>query len=139
MMSWSSTTLMMTYNPYYSLILKVQPGDYAHAGSPLLAVVDQNSFRVDGYFEESKLQAIKVGAPVHIQLLGGGPELRGHVEGIARAIADTEDSGLRSNINPTFHWVRMAQRIPVRIALDDVPHGVQLSSGMTCTVVADQG
>jgi len=117
--------------------LNVHLGDYAHAGTPLLAVVDAHSFRIDGYFEESKLQHVVLGAPVRIDLLGGGPTLAGHVDSIDRAIADPEDAGLLSSVNPTFHWVRLAQRIPVRIALDPLPREVTLAAGMTATVYVD--
>jgi len=118
--------------------LNVQPGDYAQRGEALLALVDSHSFRVDGYFEESKIQAVRIGATVRIRLLGGGPELHGHVDSIARAIADSENAGLLSNVDPNFHWVRLAQRIPVRIVLDEVPGGLELSAGMTCTVIVEE-
>jgi len=121
----------------YITNLNVQVGDYAAAGQAMLALVDAHSFRVDGYFEESKIQAIRPGNPVRIRLLGGGPEFTGHVDSIARAIADTENQGLLSDVNPNFHWVRLAQRIPVRIALDQIPENLQLSAGMTCTVIVD--
>ncbi|MDT0496723.1 HlyD family secretion protein [Algiphilus sp. W345] len=121
----------------YITNLNVQAGDYGHTGEALLALVDRHSFRVDGYFEESKIQNVRPGDPVRIRLLGGGPPLRGHVESVARAIADTENQGLLSSVNPNFHWVRLAQRIPVRIALDEVPEALQLSAGMTCTVTVE--
>lgn len=118
----------------YVTNLTVQAGDYATAGHPLVAVVDEHSFRIDGYFEETKIRQLQVGDPVDIRMLGGGGRLSGHVQSIARAIADAEDAGLLSNVNPTFHWVRLAQRIPVRIALDSMPEDMVLSAGMTCTV-----
>ncbi|MGH8455759.1 MAG: efflux RND transporter periplasmic adaptor subunit [Stenotrophobium sp.] len=118
----------------YVTNLNVHPGDYAVAGHPILALVDLHSFRVEGYFEETKIPSMHVGDEVDIRLMSGGPQLRGHVESIARAIANTDDGGLLSNVNPTFHWVRLAQRIPVRIHIDQIPDGVILSAGMTCTI-----
>ncbi|MGH8460828.1 MAG: efflux RND transporter periplasmic adaptor subunit [Stenotrophobium sp.] len=123
----------------YVTHLEVHPGDYAVAGRPMLAVVDRHSFRAEGYFEETKIPGLRVGDAVDIRLMSGGPVLKGHVESIARAIADTEDNGLLSSVNPTFHWVRLAQRIPVRIHIDRIPQDLILSSGMTCTVTVHPG
>jgi multidrug resistance efflux pump len=72
-----------------------------------------------------------------VTLLGGGPTLTGHVQSIDSGIADTERSespNLLANIAPTFTWVRLAQRIPVRIQLDHVPAGTRLIAGLTATV-----
>jgi RND family efflux transporter MFP subunit len=114
--------------------LNVRPGSFAVAGHPMLAVVDARSFRVEAYFEETKLGGVRPGAPVDVSLMSGGARLAGHVASVARAIGNPEVEGLLSNVNPTFHWVRLAQRIPVRITLDAVPEGIALSAGMTCTV-----
>ncbi|WP_458759778.1 efflux RND transporter periplasmic adaptor subunit [Afipia sp. TerB] len=118
--------------------LLVDRGDYATAGHPMLAVVDSDSFYVAGYFEETKLRHINKGDKVSIRLMGYDTPLEGHVEGVARAITDRDNvigSDLIANVNPTFNWVRLAQRIPVRIAIDTIPKGVTLSAGMTATVV----
>ena len=120
--------------------LDLQVGDYVAAGHPVIAVVDTDTFHVDGYFEETKLDRIRIGDPVTIYLIGVGPALQGHVEGIASAIVDRErssSSDLLANVNPTFAWVRLAQRIPVRIAIDSVPPDVQLIAGRTATVVVE--
>lgn len=117
--------------------LKLRRGDYGHAGAPLLALVDADSFHVNGYFEETKLPRIHDGDSVSIHLMGVGKTLTGHVVGIASAIADRELAGsdnLLANVNPTFSWVRLAQRIPVRIVIDKVPEGVRLAAGQTATV-----
>jgi multidrug resistance efflux pump len=106
----------------------------------VIAVVDADSFHVDGYFEETKLARIRPGDRATVYLIGAGPALDGHVEGIASAIVDRERSGssdLLANVNPTFAWVRLAQRIPVRIAIDRVPPGIQLIAGRTATVVIE--
>jgi RND family efflux transporter MFP subunit len=117
--------------------LLLNRGDYVTAGKPVLAVVDQDSFYIAGYFEETKLRFINLGDAVSIRLLGYDAPLKGHVESVARAITDRENvigTDLIANVNPTFSWVRLAQRIPVRIAIDYVPEGITLSAGMTATL-----
>jgi multidrug resistance efflux pump len=113
-------------------------GQYAAVGTQLLALIDSDSYRVEGYFEETKMPSLKPGVAVEIHLMSGGPALQGHVEGISRGITDRDNPNgpqLLANVNPTFEWVRLAQRIPTRIHIDEVPDGVLVSSGMTCTVV----
>src|SRR5262249_11721032 len=99
-----------------------------------------NSFWVDGYFEETNLAPIRVGDPAQIKLMGYSQVLRGHVDSIARGInvsnAQPNDRGV-ATVNPIFTRVRLAQRIPVRIHLDNVPPDVILSAGMTATVEID--
>jgi multidrug resistance efflux pump len=115
-------------------------GQYAAVGTKVMALIDSDSYRVTGYFEETKLPAVKLGEQAEIYLLDGSPALRGHVESIARGITDRDNLAgpeLLVNPNPTFEWVRLAQRIPVRIHIDDVPKGVLVSSGMTATVVVE--
>jgi multidrug resistance efflux pump len=113
-------------------------GQYASIGVKTMALIDSDSYRIEGYFEETKIPLIKPNQQVEIHLLSGEPALRGHVEGISRGITDRDNSSgpeLLANVNPTFEWVRLAQRIPVRIHIDEVPDGVLVSSGMTCTVL----
>jgi multidrug resistance efflux pump len=115
----------------------MQPGDYVTVGNAVAALVDEDSLYVDGYFEETKLPGIALGDPARVTLLGGGPAIAGHVESIAAGIADGERSAspnLLADVNPTFTWVRLAQRVPVRIALDHVPAGTRLIAGLTATV-----
>ncbi len=117
--------------------LVLAQGNYVTAGQAVMALVDTGSFYVQAYFEETKLPRIQVGAPVEIWLMGGEQEIRGAVEGISRGITDrnaSPDGQLLANVEPTFNWVRLAQRIPVRIKLDAVPENVQLSAGMTASV-----
>jgi RND family efflux transporter MFP subunit len=117
--------------------LSLRPGDYVNAGQAEVALVDTDSLRVEGYFEETKLSRIKVGNPVSIKLMGQSAVLAGHVESIAAGIEDRErtvGNGLLANINPTFNWVRLAQRVPVRIAFDTVPDDARLVAGLTATV-----
>ncbi|MEI6002304.1 HlyD family secretion protein [Paraburkholderia bengalensis] len=121
----------------YVTNLNVYRGDYAIAGSAKLAVVDSNSFWVYGYFEETKLPHVKIGDKADIRLMSGGT-LKGHVESISRGIYDRDNPQSRellADVNPTFNWVRLAQRVPVRVKIDSVPDGVLLSAGTTCTVV----
>ena len=116
----------------------MKTGDYVDAGRPLFALIDSDSFYVDGYFEETKLPRIKIGDRALVYLVGEKAVIEGHVESIASGIADRERQGssdLLANVNPTFSWVRLAQRVPVRIALDHVPANVRLVTGRTATVV----
>lgn len=119
--------------------LNVHPGDFATRGEAKLAVIDRNSFWVYGYFEETKLHLLHRGAPVDVQLLGYAPVLQGHIESLAHGIADHDNHTSRellSDVNPMFNWVRLAQRIPVRIKIDRIPADLPLAAGMTCTVIA---
>jgi len=123
----------------YVTNLNVHRGDYARIGDPKMAVVDMNSFWVYGFFEETKLPHIHVGDPTDMQLMSG-EVLKGHVESIARGIYDRDNPQSReliADVNPTFNWVRLAQRVPVRIHLDQVPDGVVLAAGITCTVIVN--
>ena len=118
------------------------PGAYVTAGHGVMALVDRDTLHVDGYFEETKLPRIHVGDPVRVHLMGQNGDLTGHVESIAGGIEDRERSegaNLLANINPSFTWVRLAQRIPVRVALDHVPEGVRLITGRTATVEVNPG
>jgi len=121
----------------YITNLSVYRGDYATAGTPKLAIVDSHSFWVYGYFEETKLPRVRIGDKAEIRLMSGGV-LQGHVESISRGIYDRDNPQSRellADVNPTFNWVRLAQRVPVRIHIDQVPDGLVLSAGTTCTVV----
>jgi RND family efflux transporter MFP subunit len=121
--------------------LLVDRGDYATAGRAMLAIVDSDSFYIAGYFEETKLRYINIGDPVSVRLMGYDAPIQGHVQSVAHAITDRENligSDLIADVNPTFSWVRLAQRIPVRIAIDKVPDGITLSAGMTATIVVTE-
>jgi multidrug resistance efflux pump len=117
--------------------LDLREGAYATAAHPVMAVVDSKSFYVEGYFEETKLPGIQLGDKVEVTLMGTRQPLPGHVESFAEGIADRDRStsaNMLPNVNPTFNWVRLAQRIPVRIALDPLPGSVRLVAGQTATV-----
>ena len=116
--------------------LDLRQGSYATAGHAALALVDAHSFYVEGYFEETKLPRIHVGDPVRVTPMGGVP-MAGTVVSVAAGIADrdrTTSANLLPSVNPTFNWVRLAQRIPVRVQLDPLPEGARLVAGQTVTV-----
>jgi multidrug resistance efflux pump len=122
--------------------LNLAKGTYATQGKPVMALIDSDSYRVGAYFEETKIPHIKPGASAEIYLMDGSPALQGTVEGISMGITDQDNKDgpeLLSSINPTFTWVRLAQRIPVRVHITHVPPGVLISAGMTCTVVIKEG
>ncbi len=117
--------------------LRLAQGNYVNTGESVMALVDDATFYIQAYFEETKLPRIREGDTVKVWLMGAGEAMPGHVESIGRGITDSNsnpDSQLLPEVEPTFNWVRLAQRIPVRIRLDDVPAGVTLSAGMTASV-----
>jgi multidrug resistance efflux pump len=121
--------------------LTVRTGNYAVTGQRQLSVIDADSYWISGYFEETRLKNIRVGDPARAVLMGyPNDKLLGHVESLNRGIADTNTApnpqGL-PQVNPIFTWVRLAQRIPVRIHIDKVPDGVHLAIGETCTINID--
>jgi multidrug resistance efflux pump len=130
------TRIRSPVNGYVTNLL-AQLGDYATIGQNKISIINADSFWVDGYFEETHIGAIHEGDPATIKLMGYGQVLHGHVNSIARGInvanAQPDQSGLAS-VNPIFTFVRLAQRVPVRIHLDQVPDGVRLVAGMTATV-----
>lgn len=118
--------------------MDMRPGDYLTAGRPAMALVYGGSLHVEGYFEETKLPAIRVGDKARVRLMGVAAPVWGHVESIAAGVEDRErgpGGDLLANVNPTFSWVRLPQRIPVRIAIDHIPAGARLIPGTTATVV----
>lgn len=116
----------------------LKPGDFVQRGEGVLALVDSDSFYVDGYFEETKLPWIHPGDRMEIRLMGVSEPLWGKVESLSRAISDQERHdrpGTVPQVNPTFSWVRLAQRIPVRIQFESMPKGLTLIAGETATVI----
>lgn len=117
--------------------MELRPGAYVTTGRGVMALIDRDTVRIEGYFEETKLPRIRVGAPVTVQLMGEDGVLTGRVASIAGGIGETgrsDATNLLANVNPTFSWVRLAQRIPVRITLDGGPADPRLVSGRTATV-----
>ncbi len=121
----------------YVTNLSAQLGNYADVGSLQLSVVNSDSYWVDAYFEETALSRIHEGDAATIKLMGYTPLLRGRVQGLSRGVdvpnATPDASGLAS-VNPIFTFVRLAQRVPVRIHIDEVPDDIKLVAGMTATV-----
>jgi len=111
--------------------------EFVAAGRPVLSVVDSDSYHIDGYFEETKLPHIHIGQAVDIRVMGDTARLTGTVQSISAGIEDRDrssGSNLLPNVNPAFSWVRLAQRIPVRIAFDQVPADFRMIAGRTATV-----
>jgi RND family efflux transporter MFP subunit len=114
----------------------LRPGTYLTPGKGVMALLDTDTLHVQGYFEETKLQRIHPGDAVNVRLLGSHHTLRGTVESVAAGIEDRDRSNgstLLANVNPTFNWVRLAQRVPVRITLDRAERN-ELVAGATATV-----
>ena len=128
------------YSPVNGIVtnFSLRPGVYATAGQPVMTLVDTDSFYIVGYFEETKLRHIRMDMPASIRVMGESRDIRGHVVGLAAGIADSEyqtaSDTLLPDVNPTFNWVRLAQRIPTRIAIDHVPKGLTLVAGRTVSV-----
>jgi RND family efflux transporter MFP subunit len=130
------TEIRASVNGYVTNLTLTQ-GSYASQGRAVLALIDSDSYRVDAYFEETKIPQVKLDAPADVQLMDGAAMIQGKVESIARGITDQDNKDgpeLLASVNPTFTWVRLAQRIPVRIRITNVPAGVLIAAGMTCTV-----
>jgi RND family efflux transporter MFP subunit len=130
------TTILAPVNGIVTNV-ELRPGDYASAGHQVLALVDTDTIHVDGYFEETKLPSIRVGDRAWVHIMGIKAELPGTVESIDAGIEDRERSASSdnlANVNPTFSWVRLAQRIPVRIKLDPTGRDIRLIAGRTATV-----
>lgn len=131
------TEVRSTVNGYVTnLLLRV--GDYANTGTTNISIVDSDSYWVTGYFEETKMGSFQVGDPAKVDLMGYDQDILGHVESITRGIATSNATvstqGLPS-VQAVYTWVRLAQRIPVRIKIDKVPDTITLSAGMTATVI----
>jgi multidrug resistance efflux pump len=137
-LSWTAITAP---SDGFATNITVQEGDYARVGSPLLAFVDSTSFWISGYFMETQLRHIRIGDPAVVTLMAHPDQpLQGEVESFGRAISPPDVAlvegvaGLVPQIEPTFDWVRLAQRVPVRVKITSVPDGVELIAGITATV-----
>ena len=119
--------------------INFQIGDQAVANNPILALVDSNSFWVFGYFRESELGKIRIGDSARVTLMAYPDQaLQGSVESLGWGIAPADGNtgyNLLPSIKPVFQWIRLAQRIPVRIKLDQIPPGVELRFGLTASVM----
>src|ERR1700738_4446170 len=131
------TEVRSTVNGFVTnLLLRV--GDYANKGSPNIAIVDSASYWVNGYFEETKLGSFQVGDAAEVEFMGFKEKLAGHVESITRRISAPNSAGSPQglpSVEAVYTWVRLAQRIPVRIKIDSVPPTITLAAGLTATVI----
>lgn len=117
--------------------LQLVQGNYIKEGQSAMAIVVKDSLYIQAYLEETKLPGVQVGMPAAIRLMSGSVLLKGHVEGISRGITDrnaTPDGQLLADVEPTYNWVRLAQRIPVRIEFDKIPDDIHLAAGMTASI-----
>ncbi|QPF88322.1 HlyD family secretion protein [Bradyrhizobium genosp. L] len=134
------TKVLSPVNGYVTNML-MRVGDFAHAGTSNISVIDADSFWIDGYFEETKMALVCVGDHAEAKLMGYAQPIIGHVSTVTRGIsASNAASGAQGlpNVDPVYTWVRLAQRVPVRIAIDRIPPGVPLVSGMTATITVGQ-
>lgn len=119
--------------------INFQIGDQAVANTPILALVDSNSFWVFGYFRESQIGRINIGDPARITLMAYPDQpLAGSVESLGWGIAPGDGNAgynLLPSIKPVFQWIRLAQRMPVRVSLETLPEGVELRYGLTASVM----
>lgn len=130
------TQVRSAVNGYVNnLLLRV--GDFATTGIANVSVLDSDSYWIDGYFEETKISHVRVGADAEIRLMGDDRPVRGRVDSITRGIstlnATPSTQGLPS-VNPVYTWVRLAQRVPVRIRIEHLPEGLSLVAGTTATI-----
>ena len=135
------TQVRSPVNGYVTNLL-MRVGDFAHEGAANISVIDTDSYWIDGYFEETKLARVCIGDRVEAKLMGYGEPILGHVASVTRGIGVSDAAGGAQglpNVNPVFTWVRLAERVPVRIAIDHVPAGVPLVSGLSATVTIKEG
>jgi multidrug resistance efflux pump len=127
----------------YVTDLDLSPGSYASVGSPMLSLVNTDSWRVVAYYKETQLESIRPGQPAAVYLPAyPGVHFEGSVQGIGWGVEQQEGDGARGpsgvpSVTPTVDWVRMAQRFPVRITLPDTDPDHPLRKGMRATVRID--
>ena len=134
--NFKRTEVRSPVNGYVTNLL-LREGDYARQGVSNVSIVDADSFWIDGYFEETKLAQLCIGDRAEAKLMGYAMPIIGHVTTVTRGISVSNAvAGAQGlpNVDPVYTWVRLAQRVPVRIAIDEVPPGVPLVSGTTATV-----
>jgi multidrug resistance efflux pump len=131
------TTLRSTVNGWVTNLL-LQEGGFAATGQSAMTLVNADSFWIEGYFEETQLPRIADGDVARITLMAWPDRLiRGHVTGLGRGISVSNAApGVQGlpTVNPVFTWVRLAQRVPIRIEFDDVPCPIVIAAGMTANV-----
>ena len=123
--------------------LQLRLGSQAVSNTPALALVDGASFWIEAYFRETMVADITPGDQAVITLMSHpGEPIEGRVDSLGWGIAKEDGStgsNLLPNVNPTFEWIRLAQRVPVRILIGDLPKNVQLRVGTTASVMVRAG
>ncbi len=140
-----SARLNLSYTKVYATVdgfvsnLDIRTGTQAVANQPLLALIDKNSFWVFGFFRENQLQHIKAGSAARVTLMSHpDTPIDAKVDSIGWGIAPTDGTvgyNLLPNVNPVFQWIRLAQRIPVRISIQELPEGIDLRFGLSASIM----
>lgn len=127
----------------YVTNLNLRIGTQAVANQPALALVDVNSYWIHGFFKEDSIENIRKGNKAIVTLMTyPDTPLEGYVDSLGWGIAQQDGSTgfeLLPNVSPTFEWIRLAQRVPVRVHLTDVPDDIALRVGTTASVLVMTG
>lgn len=122
----------------YITNLNLRVGSQVVANSPVVALIDEDSFWIEGYFKETDLVGVDAQDTAYVTLMmHNNVQLEGHIKSIGFGIAKQDGStgnDLLPNVNPNFQWIRLAQRIPIKVKLDKIPEDVQLRVGMTASI-----
>ncbi|MEZ9391309.1 HlyD family secretion protein [Vibrio splendidus] len=118
--------------------LNLREGSQVVANTPVVALIDEDSFWIEGYFKETDLVNVAPNDKAIVTLMmHNDVQLKGHIKSIGFGIATQDGStgnDLLPNVNPNFQWIRLAQRIPIKVILDNVPEDLQLRVGMTASI-----
>jgi len=127
----------------YVTNLNLRLGSQAVENKAVLALVDANSFWIVGFFRENFIEGIREGDRAIVTLMSyPDSPLEGRVDSLGWGIAQEDGStgfDMLPNISPTFEWIRLAQRVPVRIHLHQLPEHVKLRVGTTASVLVMTG
>ncbi|CAK3485009.1 RND efflux pump membrane fusion protein barrel-sandwich domain-containing protein [Vibrio crassostreae] len=122
----------------YITNLNLREGSQVVANTPVVALIDEDSFWIEGYFKETDLVNVCPNDKAVVTLMMHNDiQLEGHIKSIGFGIATQDGStgnDLLPNVNPNFQWIRLAQRIPIKVELDNVPEDLQLRVGMTASL-----
>ncbi len=132
-----SRTKVVAPQDGYVTNLNQRQGNYINKGETFVALVESDTYYILAYFTETKVKGLVEGAKANIRPFSSDKTFVGKIEGIGRAIIDqsADNSGLISNVNPTVPWVRLAQRVPVRISIPkEVLESERLIAGTTVSV-----
>lgn len=122
----------------YITNLNLRAGSQVVANTPVVALIDEESFWIEGYFKETDLVGVESNNKALVTLMmHNDTVLEGRIKSIGFGIAKQDGStgnNLLPNVNPNFQWIRLAQRIPIKVELDTVPEDLQLRVGMTASI-----